>query len=145
KRFPDFSPLYRAMLRILMPRWGGSYEDIDQLIVSVTRLPEAERDPALYARLYWIYSSMEQDQINIFSAGKADWPTVQSGFLILRRRYPDSDIILNGFAKVACIASDREQYAQLRPLVAKRMSSEAWSQDVSLAGCDKSLLKAIER
>jgi membrane associated rhomboid family serine protease len=137
-KFPAYSPLYSAMLRILMPRWYGSYEDVDEFI-NVMSNKSVPRDKILYARLYWMYDSMEHDDISIFEDAKAAWGTVRAGFTEMLTRYPESNLMLNGFAKLACVAGDSEQYAALRPLVAKRPASQAWSQKVTLASCDKKM------
>jgi len=136
-KFPAYGPLYAQMLRILMPRWMGSYESVDELVSSVTNVRETRRDAAFYSRLYWIYSSLERDKIDIFTDGKADWPTMKSGFSRLVELHPDSDFILNGFAKFACIAKDRDQYVTLRTRITHHISSVAWSEEVTLDSCDK--------
>ena len=99
-KFPAYSPLYSAMLRILMPRWYGSYEDVDEFI-NVMSNKSVPRDKILYARLYWMYDSMEHDDISIFEDAKAAWGTVRAGFTEMLTRYPESNLMLNGFAKLA--------------------------------------------
>jgi membrane associated rhomboid family serine protease len=54
-QFPEYLPLYTSMLRVLMPRWIGSYEKVEQFISDVTRADSADQDMALYAQLYWSY------------------------------------------------------------------------------------------
>jgi hypothetical protein len=79
---------------------------------------------------------MEDDKINLFAAGNADWQRIQDGFGGLRRRYPRSDLVLNQFAKFACMAGDRQRYRALRPYVGDRLASFAWSKTRSVETCD---------
>jgi membrane associated rhomboid family serine protease len=132
---PDYGPLYTHMLRILLPRWQGSREDLAGFIETVTDKP-VEPDFMLYARLYWAYSSLEEDQVSVFDEGLAHWAIVETGFDRLVERYPKSDFILNGYAKFACIAHDRDRFLSLRPQLRGRFSSAAWSDAVSLKSCD---------
>jgi len=138
QRFPGYLPLYGSMLRVLMPRWFGSYQMIDQLIRELSGVSgtELHGDLALYARLYWVYASLERDEIDIFTDALAQWPTMKTGFVELRKLHPRSDAVLNGFAKLACVAHDQDQYAQLRPLLEQHISSTVWSQKVTLKLCD---------
>jgi hypothetical protein len=132
---PDYGPLYNRMLRILLPRWLGSREDLAGFIETVTDKP-VEPDFMLYARLYWGYSSLEEDKVSVFDEGLAHWAIVETGFDRLVERYPKSDFILNGYAKFACIANDRDKFLSLRPKLRGRFSSAAWSDAVSLKSCD---------
>ena len=137
ERFPRYMPLYAGMLRVLMPRWHGSYEDVDRFIMEVTRRGDDEQDLALYATLYWMYSVLEQDDCNIFIDAKASWTNLDLGFAELLERHPRSDYLLNAYAVMACEIRDRDKYAELRPLVERRLSQSAWSDKYSLADCDR--------
>jgi hypothetical protein len=134
--FPDYLPLYRGMLRVLMPRWLGSYEEVDQFIREMTAYTSREPNLALYARLYWQYFLLEQDEHDIFVEGHASWPDIDAGFAELRRKHPASDYLLNAHAVMACVARDRALYRKLRPELTRRLSQSAWSDEYSLHGCD---------
>jgi rhomboid protease GluP len=136
RRFPGYHPLYGAMLRILMPRWFGSYDKVNDFIRDVSHYEGRDPDLALYARLYWNYASLERDEIDIFVDAQAHWYQMREGFRRLRQRYPRSDVLLNGFAKLACMADDRETYAELRPQLIGHPSVTAWSKKLTLAACD---------
>ena len=140
-KFPQYLPLYRRMLNILMPRWFGSYEKVDAFIVETTSRPDITLDRETYARLYWTYASLEGDDTNIFHDASADWETMRAGFKKMIQRYPKSDFILNAFAKFACLSGDAHEYASVRPLLAKRFSATAWSDKVSIDSCDRKLMR----
>jgi membrane associated rhomboid family serine protease len=130
-KFPRYWPLYRSMLRILMPRWLGSYQKVDAFIGEMSLA-----DYATYARLYWMYDSLEGDDIDIFKNASAEWMEMQIGFEDLRRLYPRSDFILNGYARFACIAGDKSRYGALRPHLKGHLSATAWTAKVSVESCD---------
>jgi hypothetical protein len=137
-KFPDYRTLDARMLRILMPRWGGSYRKVDQLVVDAASR-DTLLDTAKYALLYWQYDALEQDDIDIFSDAKAQWPLMKEGFSKLLSRYQDSDTLVNAFARFACISGDSEQYRALRPQLESRFSSTVWTAKVSREQCDKKL------
>jgi hypothetical protein len=152
RRFPTYHPLYSAMLQTLMPRWGGSIDAVDSFIRETASLSPSQAgyaqlsrgpDLALYARLYWMYSSLESDEIDIFKDAHARWELMRPGFTELLRLHPGSDFVLNGFAKLACIAGDSDTYGQLRPQLSRHVSATAWSKKITLAGCDMQM-KALE-
>jgi membrane associated rhomboid family serine protease len=135
-KYPTFDALLSARLRTLMPRWSGSYRQVDQFIVEQTaRAPELDRD-LLYARLYWNYDSLELDTANIFSDGMARWDRVQQGFQRWIERYPRSDYVLNGFTRMACLAKQWGEFATLRPQLKTRYSASVWTKQVTLESCD---------
>ena len=101
---PEYWPLYTRMLRILMPRRHGSQEDIARFIKEVSTQPNGFKDFAKYARLYWSYSSLEEDQVPLFGGQLAVWSSMREGFMELLRQHPQSDFILNAYAKFSCTA-----------------------------------------
>jgi hypothetical protein len=125
------------MLRIDMPRWGGSYEMVDGLINSLAYGSKDTRDLEKYGELYWIYDSLENDDINIFEDASAVWSNMKAAFILMARHHPTSDVVVNGFARFACIGGDGEQYKQLRSRLRQHYSATAWSGKVSLESCDK--------
>lgn len=141
QRSPQYFPLYRGMLRSLMPRWGGSYDQVNGFIRERTMRSSAGAiaDPALYARLYWMYSDLEGDNTNVFTDGEATWSGMKEGFRHLLRHHQDSDVILNAFARFACVANDSQEYQQLRPLLEKRRSTVAWTAKTTIQYCDSAM------
>jgi hypothetical protein len=136
-RFAAYGPMYRAMLRALMPRWGGSYEQVDGFINAVDRGADGIEDFEKYARLYWIYASLEDDDVNVFEETSALWGPVKDGFKRMEQHYPTSDVVINGFARFACLANDAAQYRQLRPRLAQHYSATAWSTHTTRELCDQ--------
>jgi membrane associated rhomboid family serine protease len=136
---PNYRPLYRRMLRILMPRWLGSYEDVDRFINSIYAQTSAARGYERYAELYSEYARLEGDNLDLFRDTPAFWNGMRTGYLGLVKRYPASDAVLNSFANFACRAGDPTEYKRLRGDVVKRFSSTAWSGKYSLDACDKQL------
>jgi membrane associated rhomboid family serine protease len=136
---PDYLPLYRRMLRILMPRWRGSYAEVDRFINEIQTQTEASRGYEWYARLYSSYARMEGDEVDLFHDTPAIWSEMRSGYLDLVKRYPTSDSVLNNFANFACRAQDKNEYKRLRGAVGKRFSATAWTTKYSLDLCDQQM------
>jgi hypothetical protein len=139
---PKYRPLYRRMLRILMPRWGGTYDDVDKFINQIYAQSANSRGYERYAELYSTYARLEGDELDLFSDTHAFWSGMRTGYLGLVRRYSASDAVLNSFANFACRANDKGDYNRLRGAVGKRLSSTAWSTKYSIESCDKKLAVA---
>jgi len=135
-RFPGYLPLYRAMLRVLMPRWGGSYQKVDEFINAIYAKTWPTEGTRMYTQLYWAYGLMEGDDVNIFTDAQAEWTFMKPGFKQLLAGYPRSDYVLNAYADFACRAEDKAQYEALRPQLATRFSASAWTKKFTLAACD---------
>jgi len=136
---PNYRPLYGRMLRILMPRWFGSYEEVDQFINAIYAQTAPVRGYERYAELYSMYARAEGDDLDLFRDTPAFWSGMRSGFNGLVKRYPASDVILNSFANFACRAGDKTEYNRLRDDIKRRFSATAWSTKYSIEACDKQL------
>jgi rhomboid protease GluP len=141
-QFPTYHPLYRQMLRILMPRWLGSYDDVDRFVNYVRLKFPQDRGYEPYAELYTTYARLEGDDTDIFRDGRASWTGMRSGYLGLIKRYPNSDFILNSFANFACRAADMDEYSRLQNTVKRRFSSTAWTGKFTFDACNEILAKS---
>jgi hypothetical protein len=147
-RFPNYIPLVTTRLRILMPRWGGSYGDVDNLINRTARrwgiegrssilTHQGSNEEAMYARLYSSYADLEGEETDFYTAGKMRWPEVQEGFDELLKQFPHSDALLNDYAFLACRKGDSAVYRALRKRVEGHVASGVWTGKHTLAQCDK--------
>jgi membrane associated rhomboid family serine protease len=137
-RFPAYLPLYRAMLRVLMPRWGGSYRKVDEFISGIYEKTWPSEGTRMYTQLYWMYGLLEGDDVNIFTDAQADWSFMNPGFKQLLASYPHSDYVLNAYADFACRARDKATYETLRAQLDTRFSASAWTRKFTLKACDSS-------
>ena len=136
---PNYRALYRRMLRILMPRWFGSYKEVDQFINDIYAQTAPVRGYERYTELYSMYARMEGDNLDLFQDTPAFWSGMRTGFYALVKRFPTSDVILNSFANFACRAGDKAEYNRLRDSVKRRFSATAWSTKYSMDACDNQL------
>ena len=136
RNYPYYLPLVVAWLNNLMPRWGGTFEEVDALIKAHAQKMRNSADEA-YARLYSMYSDMEGDEEDFYKQGLMDWPRMQAGFSGLLERYPNSDYILNSYAYLACRAGKKEDFHVLRPRLEGHVASTAWGIQHTLEWCDK--------
>jgi hypothetical protein len=141
---PQYRPLYGHMLRILMPRWGGSYDDLDKFINQIYEQTANARGYERYAELYSAYARLEGDELDLFADTPAFWSGMRTGYMGLLKRYPNSDAVLNSFANFACRATDKVTYNRWRGVAGKRLSSASWSTKYSIEACDKKLAAAGE-
>lgn len=86
-----------------------------------------------------------KDETNIFYDGAAHWDLMKQGFVSMVAKHPHSDVVLNGFAKFACIAGDKEQFARLRPALSTHLSASVWTDRVSVGSCDTKFVSAPAR
>jgi hypothetical protein len=136
---PNYRILYRRMMRILMPRWFGSYVEVDKFINEIYAQTAPARGYERYTELYSMYARMEGDDVDLFRDTPAFWSGMRTGFYGLVKRYPTSDAVVNSFANFACRAGDKVEYNRLKNYIAKRFSATAWSIKYSRDYCDKQL------
>jgi hypothetical protein len=134
--FPEYYPPHRAMLRALLPKWGGSYAEIDDYVEHVQEKMPAERRREMYARLYTTLAGIEGDEVDLFVETIAKWPKVKEGYEDILDRYPDSDWLRNMYAGMACRAKDAETYRAIMSELGDRVLPEAWRGKYSVEMCN---------
>lgn len=137
KRYKTFYPTYFTMLSYLSPKWGGSWETVDNLVKwSVDNTKEIDGN-TMYARLYWVVSRNMPDGETLFKNTRASWPKMKVGFEDLMARHPKSNWNLNNFAKFACEAGDKKTFLALRRQIGKNVMGAAWQGSPNLDLCNE--------
>lgn len=132
RRYPNYYPLYFAMLNHLMPKWHGGPGEIEtfaKAAVDATRDLEGE---GMYARIYWFAAQNGYDD-TLFLASFARWDRMRAGFEDVIARYPDQWNLQN-YAHFACEAGDAETVAKLLPRLQSPLP-QAWQGRASFAEC----------
>jgi hypothetical protein len=134
-RYPGYYPLYFNMVDFASPKWGGSWQAVDNFVawsVQATKKDEAE---TLYARLYWYAYQRLLPGEELFRDTLASWPKMKQGFEDLLARHPKSHWDLNNYAHFACMAGDKATYRKLRRRMGKDVVPEAWTGAPTLDVC----------
>jgi hypothetical protein len=136
QKHKTYYPIYFTMLNFLSPKWGGSWETVDNFVKwSVENTKEIDGN-TMYARLYWSASQGLPKDVKLFRDTLASWPKMKSGFEDLMARHPKSKWNLNNYAKFACMAEDKKVFLALRRKIGKDVIDAAWAQKPSLDLCE---------
>jgi len=136
QKFKTFYPIYFTMLNYLSPKWGGSWETVDNLVTWTVEHTQTIEGNSMYARLYWAASGGLPQGDQLFKNTRAKWKLMKKGFEDLMRRHPKSNWNLNNFAKFACQAGDKSTFLSLRKQIGANVINAAWSGDTTLDLCE---------
>lgn len=136
KRYPTYYPIYFGMLEHLTPKWGGSWDTVDNMIVWSVEQTKATEGNSMYARLYWVASGGLPEGESLFKDTHASWPKMKRGFEDLMTHHPKSKWNLNNFAMFSCMAGDKKTFLTLRKRIGKDVIDAAWPTNTSLDLCE---------
>ena len=124
---PEYYPLYTTYLNSLLPRWGGSIEEVTQFIENLPGKLAEEKKEMFYSQLVRYLSSWyhqgEYEQKYSFP-----WKRVAAGFESLRREYPYAVHLQNAYCFMACLHQDKKIAAQLFPALEKyELDRDVWN------------------
>ncbi len=112
KLWPDADEIYEPALISALPVWGGSLEEVDQIIEAATKRSQPRLRTVLYARLY--HNLMDQQSQLQLSDTLADWSKMKQSFADFRAlKEPDMEGYM-GYIKYACL---RDDFAETRLLL----------------------------
>ncbi len=101
---PTFYPAYSYRAFSLLPKWHGkTKKSWLEYAKKVSEDPDGLGDE-VYARIV-INNSKHFE--SVFRDGGADWKKTRAGLEILKKKYPESLVILNQTARLATMANDR--------------------------------------
>ncbi|MBI2266949.1 MAG: hypothetical protein HYU64_17585 [Armatimonadetes bacterium] len=121
---PDFYGSYMKMAEYLLPRWHGGPGEFERFAESATDMTRSRMGESMYAVIANAMQSMYGE--NFFSETAISWSRVDKGFRDLEKRRPDSEIVLNMHAHMACIAKDRKTARQLFLKIGEACDADQW-------------------
>lgn len=133
RRHPGYYPLYFETVEGLLPKWGGSVEDIEAFALDAVARTKSTEGYTLYARIYW-YASQTQFKDRLFDETRVDWPTMRQGIDDVLAQYPDNWNI-NNFAYFACLAKDRGKTAELMARIEIPLIRDVWRSGQTYRAC----------
>lgn len=134
-KWPSYYDFYEVALSRMVPKWGGSYQQVDAFIRHWSTKQAAIEGESLYARLYSVMA-MRNDVDP--SETLLDWNTMRASFDDLVKRYPNDAFYRNQFASFACFARDKQTYARAMSMMQRHeVDSESWLDGHSLDACNR--------
>jgi Domain of unknown function (DUF4034) len=129
KLSPHDDRLYLKMVLSLLPKWGGSGQQVDRFINEAVERTKAERGLELYARLYH-EAAVGQYGAALFAESGADWSRMKQGFEDLLGRHADP-FNVNRFAYYACLAQDKPTTLDLMGRLGATPDLDAWGDNAA--------------
>lgn len=131
KQWPNYYDFHEVRLTRLVPRWGGSWQQVDQFIQHYANQREGVERDTVYARFYAAVMPFASHP----SETQVDWPRLKRGLEDLVTHYPDR-IHRNLAASFACAYADDEYASLALPRVpAPERKLASWVQPAAAAKC----------
>jgi hypothetical protein len=124
-RNPDFNALYFSTVDRLLPKWGGSADEIEKFANEAVTRTRRKEGHALYARIYWHVAGSQYGE-DLFTQSSVRWDEMKRGFDDVVRKYPDTWNIYH-FAMFACFAKDQRKTQQLMAKIKNERITEEWT------------------
>jgi hypothetical protein len=120
--------IYEELMFSLLPEWGGTYQQVDQVVQEALARTSKTRGLELYAALYQHFAI--HLSARLFKESLADWVRMKQGFRELLAKYPDPAIV-NRFAMAACLAQDKDTLNELLDRIADKPLLREWGRGSS--------------
>lgn len=105
EKWPHYYGFYELMLTKLVPKWGGSWEAVDNFIVYYDDELATEGDTSLYARLYFGVHGLSVNPNDTL----VSWPRLKTSLYSLIENYPVDEHRVMA-AAYACHFNDKKMY-----------------------------------
>jgi hypothetical protein len=131
RRWPWYYEFYEVRLTRIVPKWGGSWQQVDSFIEKWSNERAATEGKSLYARLY----------ISIKNQGVTPeqtlmkWPKMKLSLEDLTSRFPSPNF-KNLHASYACYARDLDDFkSAMKKLRPGELSTQIWLHGHSYEAC----------
>lgn len=138
-RQSDYFDYYNSAVTHYLPKWGGSFEQVDAFATKEVKATRASEGDGTYARAY-LYIG-DQSRENVFTETLASWPRMKASFDALVKKYGGNMRHLNQYAAMACLANDAQTYTALRERIGTDIIPALWKFNYQVDVCDPRLLK----
>jgi hypothetical protein len=109
--YPDYMPLYGIPMYMSLPKWGGTYQQVDQIAHVAYERTKARSGAAAYATSYRLIFAISCDCTIADSA--VDWNLMKQGFRDIEKQGAGDAVIWATYANFACQMRDRAEARRL--------------------------------
>lgn len=134
EKWPRYYEFYEIMLSRIVPKWGGSWENVDQFIRYWSESRKVAEGNSLYARLYYFVHSQGYKN----KETHVDWSMMKSSLQNLVQKYPTAKH-RNIAAAYACVYGDMQLYFgnTHANIVLNTQIADGWLYGLSQEECDE--------
>jgi hypothetical protein len=130
KRWPRYIAFHEQVVPRMIPKWGGSWQAVEQFAANSAASVAATEGMSFYARVYVILGNdLVREKTNL------DWAKMKQGLEDWNSRYA-SPIPKNLYAAHACFARDKAAFAAIFPKIPReQIEPEFWLAGYSPEAC----------
>jgi hypothetical protein len=114
-RYPYYYGIYFSAASYLLPRWHGSFEELDAFAMAAVEKTKQKDKNGLYARIYWSATGTIKKH-RLLAESAVNWEKMKQAIFDVLEQYHDQWNI-NNFAYFSCLAKDKETTRKLTGMV----------------------------
>jgi hypothetical protein len=125
---PDYHHLHAEKAQNLLPRWHGKPGELEKFAEEAANAAKNRDGGALYARIAVsvLWTAHHDD---FFDEYRFSRERMKRGFTEVEKQFPNSNLNLNRFCLLACLAGDRETARQLFQRIGNTPMANIWKSE----------------
>lgn len=128
QEYPDYQYYYNARAFFLLPRWYGDEGEWERDLAQSCDRIGGEAGDAIYARVFWELShQVAKDVVPVLTLNKATSERVEKGFVVILKKFPESQAAKAAHVYLAAIVGDKEKARNYLRETKGEVDAEFWS------------------
>ncbi|KAA1050257.1 DUF4034 domain-containing protein [Pseudocitrobacter sp. 73] len=135
EKYPTYQDNYLQAMEGRLPKWGGSYEEIEKIARIAADKNKTQSGLSMYAYIWHNAFFFQPDSMNLLRNKKiVSWNDLLQGW---RDRYVQyhSTRTLNGVLIASCIADDKETFTRANAMIDGQVERQSWPMGVTWQQC----------
>ena len=124
-REPTYQPIDYVAANALLPKWGGSAQQLQQFVALAIAKSSAAEGTQAYARIMFNIARADPEPIAALAQVGVQWPVFKASLREIAVAYPDP-WNLNAERAMACLVGTQTDYNAVLPRVSAGFISVAW-------------------
>jgi hypothetical protein len=125
-----YQPIDYVATNALLPKWGGSREEVQQFVTLAVAKSSAAEGSQAYARIMFNIARADPEPVRALTQVGVQWPLLKTSLEEISVAYPDP-WNLNTERAMACLMGTRADYDAVAPRVSPHLIFVAWFDKVS--------------
>jgi hypothetical protein len=130
-REPTYQPTAYVAANALLPKWGGSAQQLQQFVALAIAKSSAAEGTQAYARIMFNIARADPEPIAALAQVGVQWPVLKASLREIAVAYPDP-WNLNAERAMACLVGTQTDYNAVLPRASAGLISVAWFDSLRL-------------